>query len=127
MVKPVNGWTVAYKGFGNYGTDYDLRAIVCYGGLGANIPEDAVYPRSAVDVEGQPYDGANKYVLHFDKGKTPPVHAFWSLTMYDNDGYFIENPINRYAIGNRNPLKFNADSSLGSLFSECIAGEGQRE
>ncbi len=123
MVKPVNGWTVAYKGFGNYGTDYDLRAIVCYGGLGANIPEDAVYPASSVDSEGQPYNGANKYVLHFDKGKTPPVHAFWSLTMYDKDGYFTENPINRYAIGNRNPLKFNADSSVDLYFQHSSPGK----
>jgi hypothetical protein len=123
LVKPVNGWTVAFKGFGNYGTDYDLRAIVCYGGLGANIPEDAVYPGSSVDVDGQPYDGANKYVLHFDKGKTPPVHAFWSITMYDRDGYFIENPINRYAIGNRNPLKFNADSSVDLYFQNVSPGK----
>jgi len=123
MIKPVNGWTVAYKGFGNYGTDYDLRAVVCYGGLGANIPEDAVYPASAVDSEGQPYDGANKYVLHFDKGKTPPVHAFWSLTMYNREGYFTENPINRYAIGNRNPLKFNADSSVDIYFQHVSPGK----
>ena len=122
MIKPVNGWTVAYKGFGNYGTDYDLRAIVCFGGLGANIPEDAVYPASAVDSEGQPYDGSGKYVMHFDKGRTPPVHAFWSLTMYNKEGYFIENPINRYAIGNRNPLKFNADSSLDLYFQNISPG-----
>lgn len=123
MIKPVNGWTLAYKGFGNFGTDYDLRAIVCFGGLGANLPEDAVYPASAVDSDGQPYDGANKYVLHFDKGKTPPVHAFWSLTMYNKEGYFIENPINRYAIGNRNPLKFNADSSVDLYFQHISPGK----
>jgi len=123
MVKPVNGWTVAYRGFGNYGTDYNIRAVVSYGGLGANLPEDAVYPSSAVDSEGQPYDGANKYVMHFDKGKTPPVHAFWSLTMYNKEGYFIENPINRYAIGDRNPLKFNADSSLDLYFQNISPGK----
>ena len=114
---PVNNWNVAYKGFGSYGTNYDLRAIVCYGGLGANLPEDAVYPSSAKDSAGNAYSGANKYVLHFDKGKTPPVNGFWSLTMYNNEGYFIENPINRYAIGNRNPLKYNADSSVDLHFS----------
>ncbi len=120
---PVNNWNVAYKGFGNYGTNYDLRAIVCYAGLGANIPEDAVYPASAKDADGSPYTGANKYVLHFDKGQTPPVHGFWSLTMYNNEGYFIENPINRYAIGNRNPLKFNADSSLDLYFQNKSPGK----
>jgi len=121
--KPVNNWNVLYKGMGNYGTDYDLRAIVCYAGLGANLPEDAVYPASAKDSAGEPYNGANKYVLHFDKGKTPPVHGFWSLTMYNNEGYFVENPINRYAIGNRNPLKFNADSSLDLYFQLASPGK----
>jgi hypothetical protein len=120
---PVNNWNVAYKGFGNYGTNYDLRAVVCYGGLGANIPEDAVYPASAKDADGNPYDGANKYVLHFEKGKTPPVHAFWSLTMYDNHGYFTENAINRYAIGDRNPLKYNADSSVDLYFQHVSPGK----
>jgi hypothetical protein len=122
-VKPVNGWSVAYKGFGNYGIDYDLRAVVCYLGLGANIPEDAVYPMSAEDGDGNPYNGANKYIMHFAKGQTPPVHAFWSITMYDQDGYFISNPINRYAIGNRNPLKYNADSSVDLYIQNLTPGK----
>jgi DNA sulfur modification protein DndE len=122
-VKPVNGWSVAYKGFGSYGTDYDLRAIVCYLGLGANIPEDAVYPLSSVDSDGNPYSGANKYVMHFANRQTPPVHAFWSLTMYNDEGYFIENPINRYAIGNRIPLKYNADSSVDLYIQNLTPGK----
>jgi hypothetical protein len=122
-VKPVNGWSVAYKGFGNFGTDYNLRALVAFLGLGANIPEDAVYPTSAVDSAGNPYNGANKYVMHFAKGQTPPVNAFWSLTMYNADGYFIANPINRYAIGNRNPLKYNTDGSLDLYFQNTSPGK----
>jgi hypothetical protein len=122
-VKPVNGWSVAFKGFGNYGTDYELRAFVCYIGLGANIPQDAVYPTSAVDSAGNPYNGANKYVMHFAKGQTPPVNGFWSLTMYNDRGYFIANPINRYAIGNRNPLKYNADGSLDLYFQNVSPGK----
>jgi hypothetical protein len=122
-VKPVNGWSVAYKGFGNYGTDYDLRALVAFLGLGANIPEDAVYPTSAVDSSGNPYNGANKYVMHFAKSELPPVNGFWSLTMYSADGYFIANPINRYAIGNRNPLKYNSDGSLDLYFQNTSPGK----
>jgi hypothetical protein len=121
--KPVNGWNVIYKGMGNYGTDYDLRALICFAGLGANLPQDAVYPSSAKDADGNPYTGSNKYVLHFAKGQTPPVHGFWSLTMYDNDGFFIENPINRYAIGDRNPLKYNADSSVDLYFQNKTPGK----
>ena len=123
IVKPVNGWSVAFKGVGNYGTDYSLRAAVAVIGLGANIPEDAVYPTSAIDADGNPYDGANKYVMHFDKGKTPPVKGFWSITMYDKDGYFIDNPINRYAIGDRNNLKKNADGSVDLYIQKDSPGK----
>jgi hypothetical protein len=121
--KPVNGWVIFMKGMGNYGTDYDLRALVAYAGLGANLPEDAVYPSCSFDADGQPFNGANKYVMHFDKGQTPPVDAFWSLTMYNQDGFFIENPLNRYAIGNRSNLKTNADGSTDLYFQNTSPGK----
>ena len=122
-VKPVNGWSVAFKGVGNYGTDYDLRALADYIGLGANIPEDAIYPTCAVDADGQGLSGGNKYIIHFEKGKTPPVNAFWSITMYDQDGFFIDNPINRYAIGDRNNLKKNSDGSVDIYFQNISPGK----
>jgi hypothetical protein len=53
----------------------------------------------------------SNYVLHFNKGELPPVDAFWSLTMYDAEGFQIANPLNRFASGDRDPLKFNADGS----------------
>jgi hypothetical protein len=81
-------------------------------GLGANRPQDAVYPTSEMDAEGKPYDGANKYVMHFDKGQLPPVNGFWSLTMYNAEYFFIANPMNRYTLSARNDLKTNADGSV---------------
>ena len=57
-------------------------------------------------------DGSARYRMHFDSGQTPPVGAFWSITAYNKDGYFIENPLNRYAIGDRDPLKPNSDGSI---------------
>jgi hypothetical protein len=75
-------------------------------------PEDAVYPTAFVDGEGKPLSGANKYVAHFDKGKMPPADAFWSITMYDQDGFQVPNPIDRFAIGDRDKLVFNDDRSL---------------
>jgi hypothetical protein len=123
VVKPVNGWSIAFKGFGNAGTDYNLRAVVAFLGLGANIPQDAIYPTSMADAEGQPYNGANRYVMHFAKGETPPVNAFWSLTMYNEGGYFISNSMNRYAIGSRNPLKYNPDGSLDLYFQNISPGK----
>jgi hypothetical protein len=107
----VNGWTITREGMGNYGTSYLQRAAVALIGLGANVPDDAVYPMSFVDSERRPYNGSKRYVLHFDNGQLP-VKAFWSLTMYDEGGYFVENSIQRYAIGDRDKLLFNNDGSL---------------
>lgn len=108
----VNGWNIARENMGTYGAAYLRRANVALGGLGANLPEDAVYPIAFIDGEGKPLTGAHKYVLHFDKGKTPPADAFWSVTMYDADGFQIPNRLDRYAIGDRDKMKFNADGSL---------------
>jgi hypothetical protein len=108
----VNGWTMMMPPIGTYGTDYVRRAQIAYGGLGANVIEDAFYPSAVVDAEGKPFDSAKKYVLHFTKKQVPPVRAFWSLSMYNDNQAFADNPIDRYAIGDRDPLKFNKDGSL---------------
>jgi hypothetical protein len=107
-----NGWNIGLENMGTYGTSYLRRATIAMGGLGANLPEDAVYPVAFVDGSKKPLTGANKYVVHFDKGQTPPANAFWSITMYDKDGFQVPNPINRFAIGDRDKLAFNADGSL---------------
>jgi hypothetical protein len=107
----LNGWVFTTKA-GVYGTDYLQRALVTAIGLGANRPQDAVYPTSQVDAEGKPYSGADKYVLHFLKGQTPPVNAFWSVTMYNGDYFFVDNPLNKFTVSPRNDLKYNADGSL---------------
>jgi len=111
-MKMANGWAISTGDIGTYGTNYDARAGVAWFGLGANLMADAIYPAARVDGNGQPLNGANKYVIHFDKGQTPPANAFWSLTMYNSKQAFVANPINRYAIGDRDKLKFNPDGSL---------------
>ena len=108
----INGWNVIVDNTGTYGTSYRQRAIIALAGLGANLPADAIYPTAFMDSDGKPLDGANKYVLHFEKGKTPPADAFWSLTMYDGEGFQVPNPINRFAIGDRDKLQYNEDGSL---------------
>jgi len=110
-VKDVNGWAFD-TATGIYGTDYLNRALVTAIGLGANRIQDAVYPTSLKDAEGKEYSGANKYIMHFPKGKLPPVSGFWSLTMYDADYFFVANPINRYSISARQNLKSNPDGSV---------------
>ncbi len=109
-VKDVNGWGFTTK-TGIYGTDYLMRALVTAIGLGANRPQDAVYPTSLKDSEGRAYEGSNKYVMHFPKGQLPPVQGFWSLTMYNDKYFFVSNPINRYSISVRQKPKSNPDGS----------------
>ena len=107
----VNGWELFTK-TGSYGTNYLWRAIVALIRLGANLPEDAIYQRATIDADGRPLTGANRYVVRFLKGQLPPVNALWSLTMYNAKQAFVQNPINRYAIGNRDKLKLDPDGSL---------------
>jgi hypothetical protein len=107
----VNGWRILDKDVGTYGTNYMDRAAVAAYGLGANLPADAVYPGATVDGAGQPLTAEKAYVLHFAKDQLPPVNAFWSLTMYDHDGYFVPNALNRYAARDSR-LKKNADGSV---------------
>lgn len=107
----VNGWLFSTE-TGHYGTDYTQRAFVAAIGLGANLPQDAIYPATHVDNEGKPLNGQNRYVIHFDKGQTPPVKGFWSLTMYNDQYFFVANPLNRYTLSPRNQLQYNQDGSL---------------
>jgi hypothetical protein len=110
--RTVNGWQVLPDNTAKFGTDYNWRAVVALIGLGANMPQDAVYPHATVDARGQPLTGANRYVIRFPKGQLPPVNAFWSITMYNARQAFVQNPINRYAIGGRDTLQFDDDGSL---------------
>jgi hypothetical protein len=110
-VKDINGWGFTTK-TGLYGTDYLMRGLVTAIGLGANRPQDAVYPTSLKAADGSAYDGANKYVMHFAKHELPPAEGFWSLTMYDSGYFFVDNPINRYSISARQDLKRNPDGSV---------------
>ena len=118
----VNGWQFTTK-TGTYGTDYLQRALITAIGLGANLPQDAVYPTSKVDAAGQPYSGANKYVMRFPKGHLPPVDGFWSLTMYDSAYFFVNNPLNRYSISPRQDLKQNPDGSTDLYIQKDSPGK----
>jgi hypothetical protein len=112
IARVVNGWQMNIDTMGVYGNFYLKRAIVALVGLGANQPDDAIYPLNVGDADGQPLDGAQKYLLHFDKAELPPVDAFWSVTMYDAQGYQVANSLNRFAIGDRDDLTYNPDGSL---------------
>jgi len=112
FARVVNGWSMNTDTMGVYGDYYLKRAIVAMVGLFANQPEDAVYPINLADAGGKPLVGQHNYVLHFSKDELPPVSAFWSVTMYDEAGFQVANPIDRFAIGDRDALKYNPDGSL---------------
>jgi hypothetical protein len=112
LAKVVNGWQMNTDSMGVYGNFYLKRAIVSMVGLGANQPDDAIYPLNVSDADGQPLNGDHDYVLHFDSHELPPVDAFWSVTMYDAQGFQTANSINRFAIGDRDDLAYNDDGSL---------------
>jgi hypothetical protein len=123
LARVVNGWSMNTETMGVYGNYYLKRAIVAQVGLGANLPEDAIYPLNLADDTGKPLDGANKYVLHFEKGATPPARAFWSVTLYDSEGFQVANALNRFAVSNWMPWKYNGDGSLDLYFQNESPGK----
>ena len=124
MGKLVDGWSIT-TGLGVYGTDYMKRAVVAAFGWPANLQEDAVYPYTLIDANGDKLTGAHKYTLTWAKGKTPPVNAFWSITMYmiDQGWWFVPNKLNKFTVSPRNHLKANADGSITLYFQKDSPGK----
>ena len=116
LARVANGWSMNTDTMGVYGNYYLKRAIIAQLGLGANLPEDAIYPLNLGDESGKPLDGANKYAIHFDKVTIPPVNAFWSITLYDQQGFQVANSLNRFAVSSWMPFQFNPDGSLDLYF-----------
>jgi hypothetical protein len=107
-----NGWQTLGAGLGAYGSDYLRRAQIANLALGAAPPEDASFPITATDGAGRPTNGAHRYMLRFEPGELPPVGALWSLAIYDMDQLLVPNPIDRYALGDRDDLELGPDGSL---------------
>jgi hypothetical protein len=120
--KVEHGWLFFGK-TGVYGTGYRNRALITWFGLGANRPQDAVYPTSEGPELVKKYSGAHKYVAHFNKGEMPPANGFWSITMYDKDYFFVPNAINRYTVSSRGKFKVNADGSVDLYFQNESPGK----
>ncbi len=122
VADPKNGWRVRLADIGTYGTNYRARAVIAFTGLGANVVEDAIYPAALMDADGKPFSSDQRYVMHFSKDEIPPVRGFWSLTMYDQRQLFTANPIDRFAIGDRDKLKFNDNGSLDLYIQRISPG-----
>jgi hypothetical protein len=122
LARVANGWSMNTDTMGVYGNYYLKRAVVSQLGLGANLPEDAIYPLNLADETGKPLDGGSAYVLHFDKGAAPPVNAFWSVTLYDADGFQVANSLNRFALSSWMPFKYDPDGSLDLYLQNASPG-----
>jgi hypothetical protein len=120
----VNGWQMVTDTVGVYGNYYMKRALLTILGMGALPPEESIYPIAFSDADGAPLDGGHDYVLHFDRPELPPADAFWSITMYDQDGFQVANPLDRFALGDRDPLRYNADGSLDMHVQHESPGAG---
>jgi hypothetical protein len=122
LARVTNGWQMNTDSMGVYGNFYLKRAIVARVGLGANPPEDAIYPLLVTDADGAPPTGDHDYLCHFPAGELPPADAFWSITMYDAHGFQVANAINRFAIGDRDALTYNSDGSLEIYIQHASPG-----
>ena len=122
-LKTENGWLVIPENFADYGTDYKTRAGIALIGLGGIWRQDVLYPTAFKDGDGKPLDGANRYVLHLDEGQTPPARATWSVSMYDPQGYYVPNAIDRYHVAPWMPLAYNDDGSLDIHIQAASPGE----
>lgn len=122
LARVANNWSMNTDTMGVYGNYYLKRAIVAQVGLGANLPEDAIYPLNLGDEAGRPLDGVNNYTITFEKGATPPVGAFWSITLYDPDGFQVANGLNRFAVSSWMPFHYDADGALTLYFQNESPG-----
>jgi len=125
--RKVGGWIFQTSDTGAFFQDYLGRARIAVGGLAALPPAEAMYLTAVPPGGDQHFDGDHLWRLRFAKGMTPPVDAFWSLTMYEaapEGGYYLtHNPINRYAIGDRTPgLATGGDGSLDIWISRTDPG-----
>jgi hypothetical protein len=125
IARVVNGWSMNTDTMGVYGNYYLKRAIVAQLGLGANLPEDAIYPVNLADETGKLLDGTNNYTLHFAKGDMPPVDAFWSVTLYDPQGFQVANALNRFAVSSWMPFQVQRGWIAGPLLPKRKSRLGQ--
>lgn len=124
----INGWQITAD-LGSWRTpdtdqlDFLLRSAIAKEAQPGQNATEALYPFAFSDAEGKPLTGANRYVLRFAKGQLPPVNAFWSVTLYDADGFVIENPIHRNQIGTYDNLKPDADGSVAIVIQRDSPGK----
>lgn len=108
-------WTGGAPAVGQYGKDYWLRSSVNYAGIWANNTDEVIYFVATTDIDGEPLNGSNSYVMHFPADKLPDsaVNAYWSVILVGVPDYRVaQNSLRRYNFNNHSPLQKEADGSL---------------
>ncbi|WP_295938461.1 DUF1254 domain-containing protein [uncultured Alistipes sp.] len=114
--KAVNGWHYAPANSGDWGTDYLTRAAAAWKYIYVNTPEEAVYLTVDNDSDGNPLNGANDYTINFNAEQIPDPQFFWSLTMYNDKGFLVENTEGRYNIKGGDELTYNPENPSLTLY-----------
>ncbi|CAF1354683.1 unnamed protein product [Adineta ricciae] len=121
-----NGW-IFPKIPNHYGTNYLLRAFIAAYGWPGNLPDDAIYLYTNVDSNGKKLSGRYNYTLRFPKDQTPPIKAFWSITMYDPEYFFTPNALNKFTLSPRDPLIYNTKDGSLDLYFQHVAPEESKQ
>jgi hypothetical protein len=110
-----------------FGTDYFTRTAVAKSNIFVNSPNETKYFYQDLDASGARLAGNSRYTVTFSKDQTPPVHGFWSLTLYNQHHFFAPNDLKRYSVGTKNrTLRYGADGSLTIYVQAAAPGDAQR-
>jgi hypothetical protein len=118
----VGQWHIRFR-LGQYGTDYLSRAAATCAGLEPGPADDELPALAQTDAEGRQLSGRRRYVLRFPPFGLPPVHGFWTLTTYDARQTLVDNPIERYSIGDWNGLVLETDGAVEIRIQHADPGE----
>lgn len=98
VVVDMNGWNIV-QNTADFRTDWLTRAVMAdFGWAGPDSPASHVAGFKFTDASGEQLDGSNRYTITFDLDNLPPVTEFWEIPIYDAQGYFVENELDRYSI-----------------------------
>jgi hypothetical protein len=117
-------WSTVSNG-ANFGTDYFTRTAVAKSNIYVNRPEQAQYFYQDLDVKGNRLNGANRYTVTFAIDATPPVHGFWSLTLYNEHHFFVPNEISRYSVGTKNKDLHVSDDGTLTVYVQADPPSGE--
>jgi len=100
------------KAFGTKAQVDPIRHLIgTAAGWGGNPDKDATY----LNITPEKNDGNTVYKLNV---RDVPVNGFWSVSLYDERGYYEKNPYNAYSINNITAQK-SPDGSIAIQFGGC--------